>query len=605
MSNFLSTRASRFARWGARCAPFAAPRRAQTRAVRSQKRRFALRALPLLAGSGLLALGLSGCNRPQTPSQVVREAVRNEVKAARKNLSGLQGAVLKGGQLQGGDSQGRPLWSVAADEIRASGVLVGGAPQQAQLLRARASLFRAGKPESKLQAERITLFSTPQGVRLQLREGVRGQTVGPWTGTRGAIRIAAPRADVDVSKRVIAASGGAMMSQGTLQVRAQTLRAPTSLRQVEVSGQVRAQNPDGQVEAQRATYDWAKSQLVAQNVTARSRGTTLTGQTLRADTQARRGTLSGQTTAQSAQGRASAPQVQFDWAKNLIIARDATLAGQGATLRAARLQTDSQLRVASASDLVAQQDGATLRAAFADGFTGLTRLRGRGVTYSRGDLLLTSARADASKKGASWVLNASDGAQARNASGDVRAARVTWDEAARRVVASGGVTLHRDGATLAGQTLTSDTAFQNATLSGRVRGQMRDGSTLRAGTLQKRGDQFFASEGATAQLPNGGALGTLTLRAPRIVAAADGSTARATGGVTVISSTGARAVAPQATYNRRTGKILATGGVDFFDPQRGTLHGDTLSADLGLKQVALSNGRGQAPTELLGGKKLF
>lgn len=561
---------------------------------------------PSLLTVGALLLGGCGRGHKSAPAEVVEQVARKEVKEARENLSALKGAVMKGGELMGGDSQGRPLWRVSADTIRTSGALEGGTPKQAILTNGKATLYRAGKPDSNLHAAKIILFSTPKGIRLQMSEGVTGETVGPWTGKRGAITIAAPRADVDVQSRIIAASGGVRMTQGALKITGQTLRALTSLEKVDVTGQVHGQSENGQVEAKSASYDWKNARLSARSVTATQSGTKITGDALEANTDASSGVLTGHVVAQGAQGNATAPSVAFDWKKNRVTATAATLNGQGGTLRAGSITTDSKLQVASATNLTAQKDGATLRAAFADGFDGLNRLRGRQVSFSRGDLTLTAPRADASKQGANWLLVATGGAHGQNAAGRVSAARVVWDEGRGHVEGSGGVTLEKDGSTLTGATLNSDTKFLKAVLNGNVHGRMQDGSTLTSGTLEKRGDRFFASNGATAKFKSKGSLGVLTLRGARLEAAADGSTAQATGGVTVSTATGATARAPQATYNRATGKITATGGVDFVDPQRGLRqHGDTLVADVNLKQITLSNVRGQGSAELFKGKKLF
>ncbi|PQV64586.1 Lipopolysaccharide-assembly, LptC-related [Abditibacterium utsteinense] len=564
---------------------------------------------------------IAGCthkkSKPDTKSVV--EAAKQEAKSEREGFSGIKSVVGSGGELSGGDAQGRPLWKLSAKTIRASGNTLGpeteagktakNAPQTATLLEARATLYRAGKAETTLSAPQIVVFYLPGGVRLQLSKGVKGSTLGPWTKNRGAVKIAAPRADVDVKKRVISASGGVSMNQGTLQVHGQTLRAETSLQTAEMKGRVRAKDTQkgkigGEIEAQSALYDWQKNQVSARQVVALQGGTRLSGQVLSADTRATRGTLTGQVRAQSAQGQASAPRVDFDWGKDQITAREASFSGSGGTLRAASLVTDSKLRLANATNLVASQNGATLRAAFADGFDGLNRLRGREVNYNRGDLSFFAPRADARKSGDKWILVAQGGARGQNASGQVRASQVTWDETRNRVLASGNVVLSKDGATLRGQTLDSDAKFQNATLKGQVRGAMKDGSTLEAKELEKRGETFFARSGATAHLKSRGTLGALTLRGAQIEARADGSSAVATGGVTMTSSTGATASAPRATYTRKTNKVVATGGVDFFDPVRGLRsHGDTLVADLKLNSATLTYAQGQGNSRLLEGLK--
>ncbi len=576
------------------------------------------------------AIWLVGCRAkaPETASKIVVEAAKREVAAKRDTFSGLQGATLQGGQLSGGDAQGRPLWKLSARTIRAAGGVLesgknadSGAPRTATLSDARATLYRDGKAESQLQAPQVTLFYLKNGVRLQFSRGMKGTTRGVWAGARGPVEIAAPRADVDVQNRVISASGGVQMAQGTVRVRAQTLRAQTSLQSATLTGRVRAISTDktagngagsGQIEADSALYNWQTNRLRAQKVTALREGTRLTGEVLEADTDAQSGVLSGQVRAQNAQNRASAPRLDFNWKRDQIRAPNATLLSPQGSARASNLVTDSKLRLASARDLVATQNGATLRAASATGLDGLTRIRAQSVDFARADLRFRAPRAVAHKVGAGWVLEAEGGARGHNAAGQIRAPRMTWDEAKGRVTASGGVTLNKAGATLTGQTLSGDTRFQNAVLSGPVRGQLVDGTLITAQKLEKRGETLLAQSGATAKFQprqtSGapGKLGTVTLRAARIEAPSDGSSASASGGVTLLTSTGATARAPRAIYNRAQSLVTASGGVDFFDPVRGLrTHGDTLIYNLKTNEGTLPYAQGQGSLDLFKGKKLF
>ncbi len=557
----------------------------------------------------LAALFLGGC-APKNPAQDAAKAAKSEVKAERDTFSGLKSATLNGGELSGGDAQGRPLWRLSAKTIRASGGVLGsgnGLPKTATLTDARATLFQAGKPESTLQAPIITFFRLKNGIRLQLSKGVRGQTQGAWTGKRGAVSFNAPRADVDVQKRLISASGGVQMKQGEVAVRAQTLRAQTSLQKVQLTGQIRADSAkNGRFEAKTALYDWKSGRVRAQTVTATQGQTRLSGDTLEADTGVSSGVLTGQVRAQSPQGQASAPRLDFNWKADQIVAQSAVFTSPQGTARAQSLVTDSKLRLASAKSLTLKADGATLRADSAQGFDGLSKMQAQNLNFSRADLKFSAPSASARKVGAKWVLEAQGGARGQNAQGKVSAPRVIWDEGSGRVAASLGVTLEKDGAILRGQTLKSDAGFQNATLSGQVRGQMADGSVLTAQTLEKRGAKFLAKSGATAQLKNRGALGVLTLQAAQIGAQSDGSSAVATGGVSVVTSVGATAKAPRATYNRQTATVTASGGVDFFDPARGIrTKGDTLVYSLKTGQAKLSGSNGQGSLGLFDGKKLF
>jgi lipopolysaccharide export system protein LptA len=559
----------------------------------------------------LLGLFVSGCGHkgkhPSETPEIVQDLARKQAKEAKNNLMGLKSSHMTGATLGGGDSMGRPLWKVSADQIQTAGTLEEGTPKQAVLTNAKATLFRAGKADSYLWAPTMTLFNTGKGVRLQMTKSVRGESAGVWTGNRGTIKFTAPHADVDVQTRTIDASGGVVMTQGPNKVTGQKMHSVTALQKVDVTGKVHGTGDSGQVvDADTATYDWQNDKLVAQKVIASQKGTQITGDTLNADTNANKGTLNGHVVAKSAQGTANAPKVDFDWKKNLIVSNDAVFNGQGGTLRASRIQTDSKLNLAKATNVVAQKDGATLHANSADGFDGLNRITGHTVNFVHEDLTLTAPRADATKKGNKWVLVATGGAHGKNASGTISAPRVTWDEGRNSVLASGGVTMDKEGSTLMGATLNSDTKFNNATLTGNVHGKMQNGSTLAASLLVKSGKSFVASRGTTAHFTSQGQFGPLTMRSPKITAAADGSTATATGGVTVTSATGATVHAPQAIYDRKSGKVTATGGVDFYDPVRGIRqHGDTLVADLGLKVAKLSNPSGQVAQKMFEGKKLF
>lgn len=539
------------------------------------------------------------------------EAAKSAAKTEREEFSGLKSATLRGGELSGGDAQGRPLWKLSAKTIRAAGGLLNGsannALKTATLTTASATLYRAGKAESTLQAPQIVLFYLPQGVRLQLSKGVKGTTEGTWAGQRGAVHIAAPRADVDVKKQLLSASGGVTMTQGALKITAQTLHTQTSLQSAQLQGKVRATSAQGgQIEAKSALYNWKTNQVSARSVSALREGTRLSGDVLNADTDATKGVLTGHVVARSAQGEASAPRLDFNWKRDQISAREAIFHSSQGTLRAGNLVTDSKLRLSSAQNLVAQSDGAILHAASATGFNGLSQLDARGLDFQRADLRFTAPSGQARKIGSKWVLQAQNGARGANAQGQISAPRVTWDENRARVDASGGVSLKKDGATLQGQNLSSDTQFQNATLTGQVRGVMKDGSVLTAQTLEKRGDKLLARRGATAQLKTSGSLGVLFLHGAQIEAPADGSSAVASGGVTFKSATGATARAPRATYNRARNLVIATGGVDFFDPARGLrTHGDTLIYDLKTNQATLSDTRGQGSLKLFEGKKLF
>ncbi|RYG69716.1 hypothetical protein EON80_09280, partial [bacterium] len=205
----------------------------------------------LFGAVALVVTGL-GCKRNSDPesAEVVQNVARQQAKEAGENLKGLKSSHMTGATLSGGDSQGRPLWSVSADDVSTDGTLEGGSPKEATLTNAKAVLYRAGKPESTLKATEMKLFSTTKGVRLVMTKKVTGESSGVWTGNNGKVTFSAPRADVDVETRILNASGGVTMTQGDVKVQGQTMRAQTSMQRVDVTGKVRGTSKKGQVEAE-------------------------------------------------------------------------------------------------------------------------------------------------------------------------------------------------------------------------------------------------------------------------------------------------------------------------------------------------------------------
>jgi lipopolysaccharide assembly outer membrane protein LptD (OstA) len=241
----------------------------------------------------------------------------------------------------------------------------------------------------------------------------------------------------------------------------------------------------------------------------------------------------------------------------------------------------------------------------ATGFESLTRVSGRGVTIVRSDMTLRANRVDATNwNKLSGVINATGNVRATSAKGSATAGSATFQN--EKINAKGGVIISSDGNTIRGASGQTDLKFQNATLNGGVRAELRDGSTLRANSVVKTGDKIVAVGGATGSFKTKGELGALQFTAPRLESDAGGQNAIATGGVTIKSATGATAKASSAVYDRVKSKVTATGGVVFNDPARGlSQKGDSLVADLKLKQVTIDNVQGQGNSTLFEGKKLF
>jgi len=618
----------------------------------------------------LLPLFLSGCARKREVSGDERAVLGNAAKqvgdSARKNAGKtLAGARLSGGQIQIGDAQGRPLYQIAAREIQALPGAGNSALGGALALDARATLYQKGVAESGFRADKIQLFDTPTGARLKMT----GRVVATSKSTTGApIEMHAPRADVDVTKRLLVASGGTVTKRGAVTLRAPSLAGQSSLKITKCADAV-ILAPDAQIHAKTATFNWGANHLSAGTVRATRPGLKLSGDHLEADTLASRGTLTGKISATGQNGTARGEHLDFDWKRDHLFAPNATFTGQGATAKIAALSTDSKLRVTNAQMVRIAQNGALLTAKTARGFEKLTRISGSGIVLTRGDLRIDAARADARDwSGKNAVILGSGGVTAHNPSGTVRAPNATWrgDAKTGHITASGGVHINANGASISGDSASSDAQFADATLSGNVKGTLRDGTKIAARNVEKQGDSYTATGDAGARLPDGtrlqaarvegtsagqnavasgGANGVLPdgtklraqrvekrgqmvvamgkvradvpatqrtrgfggveIEAPRVEGTIGGPNWRASGGVVVTTQSGAVVHAARVFLNRATGKLTASGGVTVRDPQRGTLSGDSLNADLNRKSFVLSNATGQTQSGVVSGKGLF
>ena len=550
------------------------------------------------------ALGgvLAGCAQtklePPSADESVKAVVKDEAKKAGSALSGVTGATFKGSRWEGADASGKPLWRVEAKEIRVGSDIAGGTPKTATFLGAKATLFRDGKPETTLSAPQILFFRSPNGVRLSMSQGVRAHTSGALTRGK-AVQIAANRGDVDVKTRVVSLAGDVRAAQGQIKVSSQNLRAPVSLQRLELQNKVTAQNGAAKIAAQSAIYDWKNETMSAKSVVATRENTVLRGQNLGANLAASRGVLSGAVSVSAPNGNASAPRADFDWNRDRIAASSVVLEPRdGGTLRARSIQTDSRLHVASATGISASRDGATLLAASASGFDGLSRLQGRDVTVSRDGLTLRANSVNAVNwNEKSGVLTATGNVRAQNAGGTATAGAATVRNG--QISATGGLEIRSDGSVLRARSGQSDLKFQNATLAGDVRATLPNGATFRANSVRKSGEKIVAQGGAQGVLPSGGNYGNLRISAPRLESPDGGATVSASDGVRIQAANGAWATAQTAIYKRASQKILARGGVVFHDPARRLKQtGDSLSADLRLKEAVIENPRGQASGEL-------
>jgi lipopolysaccharide export system protein LptA len=599
---------------------------------------------------GRLALGaFSGCGSPQVKEAAeaaARQALKKDAQEAKASIRQLGDVVSTGAILSGHDAKGRKLWSVGAAKIKAHEEKLGIGdkvlePRRAELTDARATLYREGKAHSTFRAPRLNLVYADRGVMMTMSGGVKMRTPGTWdnknqkklqplTG-RGPIELMTPQVNVDVKAREVRANKGVIMTQGKTRVAARQLFADTELATARLTGNIKATAPEGTMNAERATWNWRNGRAVAQGkITLVHDGTTLSGARLDADTDGSRGELSGDVLATSAEGRAKAGRVLYNWKENtLSVRQDVTLQKEDGTLRAARIDTDDKLRRATASggvtlvkgdstlkasqivafdkleravangEVVLTRPDATMRAARAEVWIDEKRAVGNGVTVVRGDVNVRAARAEVfnaqNKKTARIV--ASGGVTAQNPQGTVRAANVVWGGG--RVIGSGGVTLTKDGNTIRGSRLTSDDQFKEATLSGDVSGRMARGETVSAGVVLLKDGMVQARGGVSGRRDN------LRLRADTLESTRDGQHATLRGNVVVTSDEGITARAPVVRYDKQAAKVYASGGVTVVDPQRGQQRGRTLVADLKLNNAVLTEVSGTFSEKLFKDKKLF
>ena len=508
------------------------------------------------AAGALFPLLLAGCapktgdDRAALQKQAAQEVARAGKSAAQNAGKSLAGAKISGGQIQIGDAQGRPLYRIEAKEIRAISDAASSGVQGALALGARATLFKNGTAESSFGADSIRVFNTSNGARLEMT----GHVVASSRSVAGApVEVQAPRADVDVGKRLIVASGGTVSKRGQITLKSPVLRGQSSLQTLSCDdGLITA--PGAQIQAKSALFNWKTNHLSAQTVSLTRPDLLLSGAKLEADTLASRGTLSGGVSAKGPNGTARGPRLDFNWKADRLFVPDATLQSQNGTARIASLTTDSKLRVTDAQSVRIAQNGATLTAKTARGFDKLSRLSASGVVLVRDDLRVEAAQMQARDwSNRSGVIVGSGGVVAHTKSGTVNAQSAMWtgDAQTGRVSAKGNVVIRGAQGTLRGQNAQSDAHFQNAELSGSVSGVLRDGTQLSALQVQKRGDSYVASGEASARLPGGA-----RFRANRVEGS--GQNAVATGGASGTLADGTRFRASRV--EKRGDLIVATGG---------------------------------------------
>jgi hypothetical protein len=526
----------------------------------------------IVPGLILVALCMSGC----APQESVSSRLAKEAKAAAKSAreQGVQGAVMNGSKLSGGDAEGRPLWELSAQQIKTSGTVgTSGTPQRATLTGARASLYKVGKLDTTFTAQTIYFFHTPQGLRLKLVGNVNVKSLSVWTNQRGPVSLQAPRADVNIDTQTVSASGPVVMTQGNVQVVGNQVRAENSLKTMTIKGGVTAKSPQGTFKAQSGIWGWESNKMTALLPVAEHEGVVVAGTAMSGDTAADSGDITGSVTARGPRGNATAQRVHFNWKQNQIEAIMATFTQGESSLKAASLTTDSKLNLASARDVTANKDGATVHAVTATGYDKLNRLDGMGVTVHKGVVVATAAKA-------------------------------LWGSTG--LVGSGGVSLTQAGNTLYGDALSADPNLINGKLTGHVHGHLKSGTTFKTALLLKKGETITAPGKVSAVMPATGPYGKLTVSADKMTAAQDGRHCLLTGHVQVRAADGSLIQSPSAQYDGVAGTLIATGGVYFKDARLGLeQHGEVLTVNLNNRTATLTNGHGQGDQRVFGGKKLL
>lgn len=609
-----------------------------------------------MLAAGVLG-GCSGARETDSSRAIAKDSIKQDAETAKSQADDVKSVRVADTKLKGSDSKGRPLWLVSAksaqifnepssskdgkkDKLDAMAALAG-QPKRAELTDATAVIYRDGKEETSFRSPRIILIQTAKGVRMTMLGGMRAQSQGNWIGKRGPVLITSPRAEVDVKARRIWAGKGVRVMQGApgnqVNVIADQLRADTNLKSTMLMGGVRASANQGKFSAREANYNWETGRSSAKGgIVATHDGTTITGARLEADTRAGRGVLSGGVHATGEQGKATASSVRYDWKAHTLSASGGVLLTKDeVTVRAGQIDTDDKFRAAVASgDVTLRKGDATLRAgrvqtegkatqATASGGVTLTRgdstvsassataynigtdsasvIASGDVRVKRGELTLTAGRAKASGLQDQKTLHvvASDGVYASSKDGSVKAGNATWGGG--RVVASGGVTLFREGHRLSGSRLICDDKFTQATLSGDINGRMAGGETIGAGVLTyRKGQGVVGTKGVSARR------GELRLRADRLNASPDGDLIVLNGNVVVTNTDGATVRAPTVRYDRKAQKVFASGNVSLHDPKRGLRQsGRALVADLQLKKATLTDVTGSGKMDVFKDKKLF
>ncbi len=372
-----------------------------------------------------------------------------------------------------------------------------------------------------------------------------------------------------------------------------------------LSGGVRAQAQGGQsgaASAAQVRFSWRARTLQAEGGASMEKdGAVLKARQISTDADFSQATAEGGVLLSRAGTTLSADRVRaFEKFTRAVAAGGVRLAASTSrgqtTMRAAQLEAfDGFTRAVATGGVVLQQGAATVRGERVQAFdlkgAGRAVARG-GVQLVRDDLTVDASNLDATdlRDKGKLVVQASGGVRARTSKGRVSCERARW--AGGRVEASGGVALQQKQAVLRGDSLTSDDRFQNALLTGHVRGELPAGGRVSAGRIEKAGDKIIATGGVQAQQQG------VSLRVARLEATASGSDVLGSGGVLLTTSDGATLRAPSARYNHARDEAYAQDGARFVDAKQGlNLSGSSVLvrhvSDKARREAIINGGSGE------------
>ncbi len=409
------------------------------------------------------------------------------------------------------------------------------------------------------------------------------------------------------------ASGDVSATNGATTLTGQRLNADVRGARGQLSGNVRAKSADGTASAQTLDFNWNARNLLARgDVTLQKDGGTLRAARLESNTDLGNAIASGDVRVNKADLSGRADRVQgFDKMTRIVANGAVSMLVRGAKVSGARVEVfdvGGQPRVVGSGNVRVVRDNFTLSAPRVEaknrggenwsvqGSDGVNVVRSSPALNFRANTVQAQ-----NNGGANWNVTGSGDVRASNAQGTVNAQTANWKNG--RVVASGGVQLEKDGYNVSGARLNSDDRFQNATLSGEVKGRLPDGARVSAGTVDKNGSTLVARGGVTYQR------GRVSMRAARLDTTLSGAQARLSGGVVLTTSDGASVRAPELRYDKSADTVYGVGGAQYNDTRGLKLNGRTLVvnhvSDEKRRVAVLKDATGSGNQKTLEGLKIF